>query len=175
LRRKDKRDSFRFRIKLIIFAVVLIYGCRYSFTGASVPPHLKTIAIPVFDDQSGYGRATLREELTNKIVERFILDNTLKIADKSTANSLLEGVIVSVQDNPVVVGTGERVVKSRITITVRVSFYDMVKRTKVWERTFSNWGEYELEGNIQNNLQLGIKQAIEKLSEDILLATVANW
>jgi len=95
--------------------------------------------------------------------------------DKSTASSLLEGVIVSVQDNPVVVGTGERVVKSRITITVRVGFYDMVKRTKVWERTFSNWGEYELEGNIQNNLQLGIKQAIEKLSEDILLATVANW
>ncbi|CUS82763.1 Lipopolysaccharide-assembly [Candidatus Kryptonium thompsonii] len=175
LKRKGKKDSFRFRIKLIIFAVVLIYGCRYSFTGASVPPHLKTIAIPVFDDQSGYGRATLREELTNKIVERFILDNTLKIADKSTASSLLEGVIVSVQDNPVVVGTGERVVKSRITITVRVGFYDMVKRTKVWERTFSNWGEYELEGNIQNNLQLGIKQAIEKLSEDILLATVANW
>lgn len=174
MKRRDKRNSFCFVVKFVIFAIIL-YGCRYSFTGASVPPHLKTIAIPVFDDQSGYGRATLREELTNKIVERFIRDNTLKIADKSTANSLLEGVIVSVQDNPVVVGTGERVMKSRITVTVRVSFYDMVKRTKVWERTFSNWGEYELEGNVQLNLQRGIQQAIEKLSEDILLATVANW
>lgn len=172
LRRKNKRNKFCF---FAILAIILIYGCRYSFTGASVPPHLKTIAIPVFDDQSGYGRATLREELTNKIVERFIRDNTLKIADRNSANSLLEGVIVNVQDSPVVVGTGERVVKSRITITVRVSFYDMVKRVKVWERTFSNWGEYELEGNVQLNLQNGIKQAIDKLSEDILLATVANW
>ncbi len=172
LRRKDKRNKLRF---FIIFAIFLIYGCRYSFTGASVPPHLKTIAIPVFDDQSGYGRATLREELTNKIIERFIRDNTLKIADKSSANSLLEGVIVNIQDSPVVVGAGERVVKSRITITVKVSFYDMVKRVKVWERTFSNWGEYELEGNVQLNLQNGIQQAIDKLSEDILLATVANW
>ncbi len=164
------------KFKFIIFcALILVSSCRYSFTGASVPPHLKTIAIPLFDDQSGYGRATLREELTQKIVERFIQDNTLKIADRNTANSLLEGVIVSVQDNPVVVGTGERVKKSRLTITVKVSFYDMVRRVKVWERTFSNWGEYELEGNIQQNLQLGIQQAIEKLSEDILLATVANW
>jgi len=176
LRKKGRKNNFIVKLKFVIFAIALsIYGCRYSFTGASVPSHLKTIAIPVFDDQSGYGRATLREELTNKIVERFIQDNTLKVADKNTANSILEGVIVSVQDNPVVVGTGEKVMKSRITITVKVSFYDMVKRVRVWERTFSNWGEYELEGNIQANLQLGIQQAIEKLSEDILLATVANW
>lgn len=176
MRKKGRKNDFIVKLKFVIFAIALsIYGCRYSFTGASVPSHLKTIAIPVFDDQSGYGRATLREELTNKIVERFIQDNTLKVADKNTANSILEGVIVSVQDNPVVVGTGEKVMKSRITITVKVSFYDMVKRVRVWERTFSNWGEYELEGNIQANLQLGIQQAIEKLSEDILLATVANW
>ncbi|CUS99892.1 Lipopolysaccharide-assembly [Candidatus Kryptobacter tengchongensis] len=176
MRKKGRKNNFIVKLKFVIFAIALsIYGCRYSFTGASVPSHLKTIAIPVFDDQSGYGRATLREELTNKIVERFIQDNTLKVADKNTANSILEGVIVSVQDNPVVVGTGEKVMKSRITITVKVSFYDMVKRVRVWERTFSNWGEYELEGNIQANLQLGIQQAIEKLSEDILLATVANW
>lgn len=176
LRRKGRKNNFHILNGFVIFAIVFLsYGCRYSFTGASVPPHLKTIAIPVFDDQSGYGRATLREELTNKIVERFIQDNTLKIADKSTANSILEGIIISVQDNPVVVGTGERVVKSRITITVKVTYYDMVKRVKVWERTFSNWGEYELTGNIQLNLQQGIQQAIEKLSEDILLATVANW
>mgnify|MGYP001772938900 CR=1 FL=1 len=168
--------NFKILSCFIIFATAFLSNaCRYSFTGASVPPHLKTIAIPLFDDQSGYGRATLREELTKKIVERFIQDNTLKIADRNTANSILEGVIVSVQDNPVVVGSGERIKKSRITITVRVSFYDMVKRTKVWERTFSNWGEYDLEGNVQLNLQLGIQQAIEKLSEDILLATVANW
>jgi hypothetical protein len=55
----------------------------------------------------------------------------------------------------------------------------MVKRTKLWERTFSNWGEYELGGDTQTNLQLGIQTAIQtaidKLSEDILLATVSNW
>ncbi len=172
-----KRKVLQVKFKVFIFVAVflLFYSCRYSFTGASVPPHLKTIAISLFDDQSGYGRATLREELTKKVVERFIQDNTLKIADRNTADSILEGVIISVQDNPVIVGAGERVKRSRLTITVRVTFYDMVKRNKVWERTFSNWGEYELEGNIQQNLEFGIRQAIEKLSEDILLATVSNW
>ncbi len=168
------KGSVKIKFVFIIFAIAFS-NCRYSFTGASVPPHLKTIAITLFDDQSGYGRATLREELTKKLIEKFIKDNTLKVADRNTANSILEGVIVSVQDNPVVVGAGERVKKSRITITVKVSYFDMVKRTKLWERTFSNWGEYELEGDIQTNLQLGIQTAIDKLSEDILLATVSNW
>ena len=172
------KGSVKIKLVFIIFAIAFS-SCRYSFTGASVPPHLKTIAITLFDDQSGYGRATLREELTKKLIEKFIKDNTLKVADRNTANSILEGVIVSVQDNPVVVGTGERVKKSRITITVKVSYYDMVKRTKLWERTFSNWGEYELEGDTQANLQFriqtAIQTAIDKLSEDILLATVSNW
>jgi len=68
-------------------------GCTYSFKGGSVPPHLKTIAIPIMEDQSGYGDPALRDLFTQKLVERFTNDNTLQLTDRNTADSILEGVI----------------------------------------------------------------------------------
>lgn len=161
--------------KIFIFLLAFILACRYSFTGASVPPHLRTIAVPLFDDRSGFGQASIREELTNRIIEKFIDDNTLRIADKDVADSILEGVILQITDRPVAVGAGEVVNRRRVSITVRVVFRDMVKRRKVWERNFTNWGEYEPTMNIERRREEAIKFAIDKLAEDILLSTVSNW
>ncbi len=149
-------------------------GCAYSFTGASVPAHLKTIAIPLFDDQSGFGEPGLREKFTNKLIDRFIQDNSLAVADKTHADSIIEGVIVGVRDDPAVVAKGEAVTKRRITITVRASYQDMKLKKKVWEKELSNWGDYEI-GSGPAQRDTGIVVAINKLTEDILIETVSGW
>lgn len=60
---------------LVGFCVVLFLlpGCRYSFSGGSVPPHLKTIAIPIVQDQSGYGDPTLRDEFTQQLDRKSVV------------------------------------------------------------------------------------------------------
>lgn len=161
-------------IFFILHFSFFIVGCAYSFTGSSVPPHLKTIAIPLFDDQSGFGEAGLREEFTNKLIERFQTDNTLEIADKRDADSILEGVIVSVRDEPSVVEAGETVSKRRVTITMKATYQDMKLRKQLWEKTLSNWGDYELGSGPAQRTE-AITAAIEKLTEDVLLQTVSNW
>jgi len=102
----------RHLLLLILPLLLQLSGC-YSFTGASVPPHLKTIAIPLFDDQSGSGKPGLRELLTNKLLEKFRQDNSLSITDKASADAILEGTITSVLDQPQVLVVGETVTKSR--------------------------------------------------------------
>ena len=70
---------------LFITVTVLNFNgcCIYSFTGASVPEHLKTIAIPIADDRSGGAEPGLREKLTEVLTQKFIDDNTLQVTDKS--------------------------------------------------------------------------------------------
>ncbi|MDI6765211.1 MAG: LptE family protein [Bacteroidota bacterium] len=157
----------------VIFSLIHFIGC-YSFTGASVPPHLQTIAIPLFDDQSGSGEPNLREILTNKLIEKFRQDNSLAIADKTTADSILEGIIVAMTDQPQVVTAGETVSKSRITVTVKVTYQDMKLKKKVWEKQFSQWADYQISGGAIDR-EASISTANEKLCEDILLQTVTNW
>lgn len=149
-------------------------GCPYTFTGASVPSHLKTIAIPLVEDQSGLGEPNLREQFTTTLTNLFINDNSLQIANQNTADSMLEGVILPVTDAPAVVQPGEQVSKRRITMSVRVVYQDMKLRRKVWEKTFSNWGDYDSGGGLSQR-QAGIQEAVRKITEDILLDTVSGW
>jgi hypothetical protein len=158
----------------VSFILAQLPGCAYSFTGASVPPHLKTIAIPLVDDQSGFGEAGLREDFTRELTNTFINDNSIRVADRSNADAILSGSIVSVSDAPSMVQQGEQVSQRRITMHVKFTFQDMKLRRKIWDKNFSNWGDYE-SGSDLSQRQAGLKEAIRKLTEDVLLETVSGW
>jgi hypothetical protein len=151
---------------------MLVFGSCYSFTGASVAPHLKTVAIPLFEDVSGFGEPGLREKFTQKVIEQFRNDNNLELGERLTADSIIEGTISTVIDAPSVIGGNDIVRTRRVTVTVHASYTDMKFRKKVWEKDFSNWGEYT-QG--QQTRDVALNQAVDKVAEDILLETVSGW
>ena len=159
---------------LVVVTLSGCAGCPYSFTGASVPAHLKTIAIPIVEDQSGYGDPTLRDSFSQQLLSRFVNDNTLQPADRNSADSILEGVITSVKDAPSVVEGGDQVSKRRITVTAHMTFRDLKMRKKVWEKDFAQWGDYPSGGGLTQR-NAGIAEAVRKITEDILNETVAGW
>lgn len=163
----------------VLIATAAVSGC-YSFTGASVPSHLRTVGIPLVDDQSGYGDPTLREQFTTALTNLFISDNSLEVADRTTADAVLEGTILSISDAPTVIQQGagqqqEQVSKRRITMTVKFAFQDKKLRRTVWEKTFSDWGDYDAGTGGPSQRQVGLQAATQKVTEDILLETVSGW
>lgn len=149
-------------------------GCPYSFTGASVPPHLKTVAIPLVEDQSGIGEPGLREKVTTELTNLFISDNSLEVTDRSSADAILEGVVVTITDAPSVIEQGEQVRGRRVTLTARFVMKDMKLRKTMWEKTFTNWGDYDSGGGLSQR-QTGLNEAIRKVTEDVLLEAVSGW
>ena len=163
----------RFFAGSAILVLLFQAGC-YSFSGGSVPAHLKTVAIPLVDDQSGFGEPGLREQFTTALTNLFIRDNSLEVTNRTAADAILEGVLLPITDAPAVVQQGEQVSRRRITMSVRYTFQDMKLRRKVWEKTFSNWGEYDSGGGLSKRSD-GITEAITKITEDILQETVSGW
>lgn len=156
-------------------SAVINFGCgSYSFTGASVPEHLKTIAIPVAEDKSPAAIPGLRELLTDNLIRKFISDNSLQVTERSTADATLESVITSVTDAPAIVSAGEEITSRRLTINVKVVYKDLVQRKTIFENTFTNHGDY-VPGEATNNRDNAIATAVDKISEDILLAVVSGW
>jgi len=107
-------------------------------------------------------------------VDRFTNDNTLQLTDLNTADSMLEGVLTDVKDEPLLMQGSEQVAQRRITVTVRMTFQDLKLRKKVWEKSFSNWGNYPSGGGLTQRNE-GVIEAVRKLTEDILNDTVAGW
>jgi hypothetical protein len=160
-------------VPLVIVCSVVALRC-YSFRGGSVPAHLKTIAIPLFDDQSGSGEPGLREKLTNKLIEKFRSENVLDVADKLHADSAIEGIVESLPDEPYVLTQGETVTKKKISINLKVSFQDLKLKKQIWDKQLSNFGIYDISGGAAGR-SAGIDAAIDKLTEDIVNATVSGW
>ncbi len=157
----------------ILFSFIIL-GCAYSFTGASIPSDMKTIAIPVFDDVSGYTEAGLRENLTNILIQKFIQDNSLQVVDRRYSDTILEGIITSLRDEPFVITGNERVNSRRIVISVKAKFIDQRSKKQLWEKSFSQYSDYAADGGLIAKQQ-AIQKAIENLTEDILIATVSDW
>ncbi len=183
----DCNKNLKFQNKLIflvshlfIFLFIILSSinftgcCAYSFTGASVPSHLKSIAIPTADDKSGSGEPGLRELLTDKLTQKFIDDNTLQVTNKNNADAVLNCVITSLNDAPAVVAAGENVTSRRITIAVQVTYTDLVEHKTIFSKTFSNYGDYRADGGMSAR-NSAIDDAVNNISDDILLDVVSGW
>ncbi len=160
---------------VLLGLAILISSCSYSFTGASVPPHLKTIAIENAVDRSGSGEPNLRDDFTNELIQKFLDDNSLQVTGKANADALLECTILSLSDQPVVISGGEDVSTRRVKISVKAVYKDLVKKKTVFKRTFSNYSDYKNSGDILTLRNTAIKEAIDKITEDILLGVVSDW
>lgn len=167
----------------VLIALTIFTGCNYSFTGSSVPQHLSTIAIPVVIDRSGSGETDLSEKFTNTLIQKFTDDNSLQVADKANSDAIIECTVLPLQDAPTVVSnvaSVENVATRRITITVKVLYKDNVERKQIFDKNFSNFGDYDTEaadygGDLIAARSAAIDDAVDKLTEDILLGVVSNW
>ena len=160
---------------IIIIVLGVMSSCSYSFKGANPPEGIKTIFVPTFTDNSGFGLPRLAEDLTQLLKNKFIKDNTLEYEDKTKADAMLTCVVKSVVDEALVVSGGETVSKRKITITVNVEFQNLKKKKTIWKKDFSNWGEYDSSTGGFSKRDDGIKQAEDKITDDILLEVISNW
>ena len=160
---------------ILILICVVVAGCSYSFTGASVPTHLNSIAIPICVDRSGSGQANLSDDFTNELINKFLNDNTLQVAERVNADAILECTLLSLTDSPQVVTGGEDIQIRRLTLNVKIIYRDLVKKKNIFEKNFSNFGDYDDSNDITEAREDAIAAAIDKITEDILLGVVSNW
>lgn len=153
-----------------IFSIVVM-GCGiYSFSG-SLAPHLKTVAVPLFEDNTAeFG---VKEAITDAIIDEFTADNTLKIADLRDADCAIHGTIVRISDRHGAFTAQEQVQEVKVYITVNVKFEDLKKRQVIWEERISEWGAFD-PGDFANR-QLAIEDAIQKIASDVLNKVVSAW
>ena len=162
----------------MLFMIALLgAGCGpYSFSGA-VSTHIKSIAVPVFEDRTAeFG---VRDRLSNTIIDEFTRDNTLKIADPRVADSILHGTLLNVQETAGVYNQSasnqpESVQEIRVTVTVQLKYEDVKKRKTVWEAQMSQFGSYS-PGKPASTRQAAIDEAIRKIANEVRNKTVADW
>ncbi len=160
-------------LMLVAIAAIIANGC-YSFTGASIPAHIHTIGIPVVDDISGFGQSDIRQDLTNKLIQKFTNEGSLRVASRTNADALLEVTIDQIHDDPISVRVGDVVTTKRVTIHANAIYRDQKKQKTFWEKGFSQTSDYSLAQTLAGQKR-ALQDAEDKLAGDVLLGVISNW
>ena len=165
----------RFFVSIFLVCWLGLSGCGYySFTGASIPEHLGTIAIPLVEDNTISTVTGLDEQMTTLLIDRFVRQTRLSLETAESASDALLSVVISRYDNtPTSVSGNEQATRNRISITVSVKYQDQVQNKELLNHTFSAFEEYDPFNPSQE--ETAALAALEKIADDVFTAATSNW
>jgi hypothetical protein len=141
-----------------------------------LPQHLKTVAIPVFEN--GTPEVQLEQEITDAVIQRFVRDNHLKIVDEKSANAVIRGKVTQYRNAVFGFSSSAQANEYRVTIGVDVTFKDLVKNRELWSDQLvksANYYVQDVPGQSAKTELDGRKEAIEKIADEVLSRSVEGW
>jgi hypothetical protein len=165
------------RTLLLALAAGLGTGCGlYSFSGSSLPSHIKTIAVPFFEN--GTLEPEVADQVTEAVTQRFIQNGRLNIVGESRADCVLEGRITS-YENKVHNYSGDTPEDYIVVLRVSAKLRDSVKGRDLWQdENLTASAVYSVVSGVAagpTDELTAREEAIDKLSEDILAHTMEQW
>jgi hypothetical protein len=161
---------------LVAFAASLS-GCTvYSFSGANIPSHLETIAIPIAQDNTSNPVNRLGTTLTDLLTDRFVDRTSYSLTTNDEgADALLTARIQRYTNRPTGVSGDERATTNEITIEVQVRYVDQKKGEELLTQTFSGAASYDpVEAGLEGERQAA-QNALENVTDDIFSTATSNW
>ncbi len=183
------------KLLLVLAAGTLILaGCGFYSLAGSIPPHIKTVAIPMVENQTAeFG---IVESVTQYLQNRFVEENILRLVDEDQADSILRGTITRVDDKAATFTGNEVVTEYEYSLTLAMEWYDVAEDAVLLNKTYTGRVKYGLSGDIGSdgidndgdNLVDGDDQdevgdprtystqiAVELIAEDIINDIMSAW
>ncbi len=161
--------------------LAVLTSCAYS-TKHALPPHMKTIAIPVFKNKTfvtDYNRQ-VEVDVTEAARNAFIQNGELTVVGRETADLILEGEITKVERNVLRSDRFGEAAEVRYLIKARISVYDVKEAKYLIQNELVSNTEKKVENGVYNirrgeNENLGKNNATDELGKVIAHAITERW
>jgi hypothetical protein len=164
----------------VIAALLCVFvggSCNYSFrAGSFPPPHIRTIAIQPFDNDTN--RFEVSAELYEQLLRNLPSALGIRTAGADVADAIVRGSItrydVAAPNYTAATGSGQpaQVLQRQVSISVSVSIVDLVENVILWESNgVVGQGQFA-EGAPE---ETGRREAIEILVQRIVDGAQSNW
>jgi Lipopolysaccharide-assembly len=162
-------------ILIITFSMVLL-GCgAYSFSGISLTPETKTFQVNYFENNAPLIEPGLGRDF-RVALEDLILNQTNLDLVKSGGDIVYEGEIVEYRISPTTAIANNTAAQNRLTIAVKVHFYDKNDADAEFDQRFSFYFDYAGSAQLVGSQKdAAIAEIFERLTQDIINASLAKW
>ena len=153
--------KFKFLLPL---AVAVLAGCEAYSWRSSVPAEMRTVAVPVFQNESAV--TELGAKVSAQVARELQREGTFSLASLDTCAVEIQGVVKSADSKTIAYErrTGARTREHRFTAKAEVSFIDKRTRRVVVDRRV-----YEAETTflVNDDIVTGERDASGRLAEEL--------
>jgi hypothetical protein len=160
---------------IFILTALLLSSCavKYSMSGASISPDLKTISVQYIQNRASNVDASLSNKVTEALRDKMRSQTSLRmITDGGDVN--FEGEIVEFSSAPSAVGSNVAQ-QNKFTIGIRIKFTNAADPKMDFDQTFSRFREYSSSMTIDAAAQQYSTEMVEQLCDDIFNKAFVNW
>lgn len=168
------------QLAVLVTFSMLLNSC-YSFTGSSLKPDVKTIAIKNFPNNTSFN-PNLSQQFTVDLQNRFLQRTNLKgTTDKP--DILIEGEITDYTISPTAIsspstaasGNVIQAAQNKLTISVKVHYENAKYPEESFDRSYSDEAVFNNNLTQQQIETSQVKVATERIINKIFNDIVANW
>lgn len=159
---------------IFLVSVLLLGGCKYSFTGASISPSVKSISVKYLPNNALLVQPQLSRNLTEAIRDKFTNQSNLNLVS-SNGDLNIEGEITAYSTEPVAITGDQQAALQRLKVTVNIRFTNKQDPKQDFESTFSRFQDYDSKQRL-SDVEASLLDLInEELAQDIFNKAVVNW
>ena len=164
------------RILIYSFLTLVFLSCSYySFSGQSIPPHIKNAQLLIFDDNSGRYDLSLPDRINEKVTSEIEDYNYFEIENSEDADAKIFGSITSFRDEISSQTRQEEIDQMTIILTAEINFYDNIKEKFIVKNLRVSSTEHYEASDGDTAREEAFENALDRLSEDIVIGLSSNW
>ena len=171
------------RFFLSILLVLTMAGCGYT-TGSLLPAKYKKIAVQPFQNKVSYVDENVRgvyvplleTNVRTAIIDKFLFDGNLHIADADKADLVLSGDLLGFEQDDLREDVNQNVQEYRVRVIVSLTLTDTATGKIVWkEPSFAGEATYFLTGGQASTQSAAVSAALTDLATRVVERTIENW
>ncbi len=168
-------------VGLAALVITVLAGCAYTQRN-SLPPHLKSIAVPVFKNKTyitDYNRK-VEVDVTEAVRNAFIQNGELAVVGRETADLILEGEVTHIERDVLRSDRFGEAAEIRLLIKARISVYDVKEAKYLIQNEMVSNIEKKSESGVYNirrgeSENIGRHDGVDELGQVIAHAITERW
>ena len=155
-------------------AALCLGGCAYYSTSSGLLGGIRSIGIPVADNQTS--ELTVAERLTERAVDAYAEDGRLRVVDEEDADALLQLDVLSIEDRPFTYTTAEQTEQYRFAVLVAAKLVKMEDGEVLLALAeLEGWGTYDAALVEEEGRDPAVDRALDMVLEELVDRTTAGW
>lgn len=159
---------------IMLFLGISLNSCGvYSLSGGTTGT-AKTVFVAYIKNEAPNRNPTLSQVLTDKLKDKLLRETRLRLV-QDTADMEFTGTITGYATSPSAVVSGDVAAKTRLTITVNITFVNRTDKSKNFNSNISAFSEFDATQTLSSVESQVVDDATTKLVQDIYNRALNNW